>query len=177
MRRYPLALVFAVSIAVVPRTSYGSSITMGGGAGSEPFTTFSFSVDLDSRGANCVNNPGCVFQNETGVTVTEIDFVYDMPLSSFGCEIAIGSPFSVCESVATSTQVTFEFFGGALRNGGDFGLSFRDPFPPNTTLSATATAAPEPGSAALLLISLTGIMIASRRVRAAAGPVPECKGT
>ena len=174
----------AVLLAALTGSAYASTITMRGGGGSEPFTTLNFSVDLDATGANCLlpdgtPNPGCIFQNETDVVVTEIDFLFNVPQppsGEFGCGIAVGSPFSKCTVVETPSamdpmQVTFEFFDGSLAVGGEFGLSFPVPFPANTDLAATAnpTSTPEPGSALLLLTCLTGILIVWRGRRRAAG--------
>ena len=172
-----VSLVVLLAVAAGPAAA--STIQMKGGTGSEPFTTLEFGVDLDKTGANCVGNPGCIFQNEvyidgSPVTITQINFVFNIPQppsGSFLCGIEIGSPFSSCTVVLypnaqDPTQATFEFFNGSLPVGGEFGLYIppNDPFPPNTDLPAQGnpTSAPEPGSAVLLLTSLAGALLLAR---------------
>jgi hypothetical protein len=177
--------LFVVLFAVAAGSAAASTIKMRGGTGSEPFTTLDFGIDLNSTGADCVGNPGCVFKNEVyqngnPVTITQIDFIFNIPQppsGSFSCGIDIGSPFSSCEVVLTPnaqdpTQATFEFFNGSLPVGSDFSLDIptSDPFPPNTELGARGNpnTVPEPGSAALVLTSLAGaLLLVGRRILSA----------
>lgn len=156
-------------------------INMRGGAGSLPFTSLNFNVTLDATGRNCVNNPGCYYKNATGLTITEMDFNFNVPQPPSGtyfCGIDLGtnSPFSACALVFTPdatnpTEVAFRFYNGDLPVGGEFGLDIppNGAFPPNTVLAATAipskNSVPEPSSIVLLLLSLAGTLVAWLRTR------------
>jgi len=166
---------FAVLLAIATGSAYASSITMRGGNGSEPFDTLTFTIQLNGTGNDCVGNQNCVFKNDTGLTITGIDFTFLNPPASFGpytCGVIedTGSPFKNCEiDTNTPAEVTFGFFDGTLAPGGEFGLRFYLHFPANATLEATATT-PEPPSAVLLWTALAGILlVAGRKILGAAG--------
>jgi hypothetical protein len=161
----------AVLIAIVTGSASASTIRMAGGSGSEPFTTLTFNVVLNATGNNCDPeiNPDCFFQNETGKTITEIDFVFNNPPTlGAGCENAPNSPFLDCTVDQSAAKDVFRFYDGSLPNGAEFGLTFPTAFPPNTTLGAIAipSSTPEPGSGALLLTCLGGMLIVWRGRRA-----------
>jgi len=158
---------------------------MVGGSGSEPFTG-TLNIQLNAAGNNCDPdiNPDCFFRNETGSTITQIDFLFTIPSqpdNNYGCEVQAfpaqsRSPFPDCAVVFNSdfTQATFEFFGGSLPVGNEFGLQFPVAFPGGTSLTLTPMSGgdpnntPEPGSAVLLLTWLGGMMmIVWRRRRGA----------
>lgn len=156
-------------------------INMRGGVGSLPFTSLNFDVNLDATGRNCVNDPGCYYVNETGFTITEMDFNFNVPQPPSGtyfCGIDLGtnSPFSACALIFTPdanspTLVTFRFYDGSLPVGAEFGLDIppNGAFPPNTVLAATAipsgNSVPEPSGVVLLSIALGGILMAWLRTR------------
>jgi len=169
----------AVLLAVATGSAYASSVTMRGGNGSEPFGTLTFSIELTAAGVlfggnDCVGNAGCVYQNETNLTLTGIDFTFLNPPAQFApytCSVidGTGSPFGACDTTSLPGEVIFSFFDGSLAQGGEFGLRFYNPFPAGTTLQATATT-PEPPSAVLLWTALAGILLgAGRKILGAAG--------
>jgi len=167
----------AVLLAAFAGSASASTITMHGGRGSIPFDTLNFNITLDSSGEQCLDSSGnpvaCVFQNEVGDTVTQIDLTLQIPSlpSSDTCEIGAGSPFSECNvafvtitssapgPAGTAYEEIFEFYDGSLPNIDEFGLNFSG-FAGGTTFGATAVAdpnvapVPEPGSAILLLTAL-----------------------
>jgi hypothetical protein len=170
---------FVALLAVATSSAYASSVTMRGGSGSEPFGTLTFSIELTAPGTlfggnNCVGNAGCVYQNETDLTLTGIDFTLLNPPAQFKpytCSVVegTGSPFGACDTTSLPGEVTFSFFDGSLAQGGEFALRFYQPFPAGTTLEATATT-PEPPSAILLWTALAGILlVAGRKILGADG--------
>ncbi len=180
---------FVVLLAAFTESASASTIKMVGGGGSEPFPTLPFSIVLNETGSDCENNAGCIFDNQTGQTLSALEFVFSFipnpPGGSYNCAVGTGSPFSTCSvflspNSLNPTQVDFTFTTGSLPSNCspedvtpcEFGLAFAtldgtpDPFPPNSTFEATDT--PEPGSAVLLLTCLGGILIVWRGMRKAA---------
>jgi len=165
----------AVLLATLTGSASASTITMHGGKGSIPFGS-NFTITLDSTtGTDCLDsnlNPvACVFQNQVGETVTQIDLAFQIPSlpSSDTCAIGAGSPFSECNVAFVSIsspgpsgikyEEIFEFYDGSLPNTNEFGLDFSG-FQPGSQFGGTAVAdpggdpVPEPGSAILLLTAL-----------------------
>ncbi len=173
---------FVVVLAVITGSASASTIRMVGGGGSEPFTG-TLNITLNDTGTGCETGD-CFFENATGATITQVDFLFTIPQqpdNSYGCEVQAfpaqsRSPFADCSVVFNPdfTQVTFEFFGGSLPVGSEFGLQFPVAFPGDTSLTLTVpgqsdpNATPEPGSGALLLTCLGGILIVWRGRRGGA---------
>jgi hypothetical protein len=176
VRSYRLVLSFAVLLAIATGSAHASSITMRGGGGSEPFNMLSFTIQLNGTGNDCVGNHLCVYENDTDLTITGIDFTFLNPPASFapytcGIVLGTGSPFGACDTnTSLPGEVIFSFFDGSLAPNGEFALRFYQAFPANTTLYATATT-PEPSSAVYMWTALAGILLifAGRKILGAAG--------
>jgi len=120
------------------------------------------------EGGFTFTSPQCFFENDVnpsgvGDTVTELTFdALGISPSTVSCGELSGSPFSNCgvDAIAGGTEV--DFTDGSIPFHTDFTLSF-DGFPKGFSLSASASAAPEPGTMALLLAGLGSLAIRRKR--------------
>lgn len=175
--RYWRPLCLVIFLCAVTGSAFASKITMHDGEGSIPFDTLNFTIVLASNGTQCLDNGtpvDCIFNNQVGDTITQIDFTLQIPSlpSSDTCSITSSSPFQEC-NVAFATlsgptyEEIFEFYDGSLPTGHEFGLYF-DGFQGGTSFTATGvpnpdpSSAPEPASAVLMLAALAGATVLLR---------------
>jgi hypothetical protein len=159
-------------------------IRSGGGSGSVPITSSTFTIGTASGssptdgtpclllvGGNSTPAPGCFFLNQIGTsadTIRVMVFIADQNFSGvLTCALttALGGPspwFTQCG--ASGDKVTF-FGGPGIPFGADFSLGFRG-FNDNATFSVEAfnTNIPEPGT--LVLLGGAALLV-RRRLRVA----------
>jgi hypothetical protein len=166
--------LLAVLLAVAAATAYAGPIDAGiifrQGGGSTVLTGLTFSF-TSSTGSDCgPDYPDCDFINGTGQVITSVQLFIQptTPDPPYSC--AVEYFFNSC-TVTTDPNgtdpeyVTITFFDGSIPLDGDFNLDIEGTFGDNSGFNGglnQPAQTPEPGSAALLLTALAGILVVRR---------------
>lgn len=154
----------AVSLTPTPSPIVTANFVIQSPSGTSPDTSPCILIE----GSFTFTSPMCYFQNDinpagVGQTITQLTFdAFGISPSTVTCGELSGSPFTTCsvDAIAGGTEV--DFTGGSIPFDANFTLEF-DGFPQNFESQATATAAPEPCTMALLLAGLGSLAIRRKR--------------